>query len=150
MSTTGKPKILVVDDDAFVRKPLESILEQGGFEAMTATNGAECLERLEHDRPDLILLDVVMPGADGFEVCRAIKGEARYAEIPVILMSARARGSDQQRGFELGATGFVSKPYRPAELLEQVRSILANQPNGGTHGNQDMCASGRDSVTLQG
>ena len=94
MSVTGKPRILVVDDDLFVRKPLESVLEQGGFEAMT--------------------------------VCRAIKGEARYAEIPVILMSARARQSDQQRGFDLGATGFVRKPYMPEELLRRVRKVLAN------------------------
>ncbi len=126
MSVTGKPRILVVDDDLFVRKPLESVLEQGGFESMTAANGTECLDRLEHERPDLILLDVIMPGPDGFEVCRAIKGEARYAEIPVILMSARARPCDQQRGFDLGATGFVRKPYTPAELLRQVREILAN------------------------
>ena len=126
MSVTGKPRILVVDDDLFVRKPLESVLEQGGFEAMTAANGTECLDRLEHERPDLILLDVIMPGPDGFEVCRAIKGEARYAEIPVILMSARATQSDQQRGFDLGATGFVRKPYTPDELLRQVRKVLAN------------------------
>ncbi len=126
MSVTGKPKILVVDDDLFIRKPLESILEQGGFEAMTAANGEQCLEMLEHDRPDLIILDVVMPGPDGYEVCKAIKGEARYAEIPVILMSSRARPCDQQRGLELGATGFVRKPYMPEELLRQVRKILAN------------------------
>ena len=126
MSATGKPRILVVDDDAFVRKPLESVLQQGGFEAMTAANGTECLELLEQDRPDLIILDVIMPGPDGFEVCKAIKGEARYAEIPVILMSARARRSDQQRGFDLGATGFVRKPYMPEELLRRVRKVLAN------------------------
>ncbi len=126
MSATGKPRILVVDDDLFVRKPLESVLQQGGFEAMTAANGEECLEMLEDDRPDLIILDVFMPGPDGYEVCKAIKGEARYAEIPVILMSSRARRSDQKRGFDLGATGFVRKPYMPAELLRQVRKILAN------------------------
>ena len=126
MSVRGKPRILVVDDDLFIRKPLESILQQGGFEAMTAANGEECLEMLEDDRPDLIILDVIMPGPDGYEVCKAIKGEARYAEIPVILMSARARHCDQQRGFDLGATGFVRKPYMPAELLRQVRKILAN------------------------
>ena len=126
MSVTGKPRILVVDDDLFIRKPLESILQQGGFEAMTAANGTECLERLEQERPDLILLDVIMPGPDGFEVCRAIKGEARYAEIPVILMSARARQSDQQRGIDLGATGFVRKPYLPEALLRQVREVLSN------------------------
>ncbi len=126
MRVTAKPRILVVDDDLFVRKPLEAVLQQGGFEAMTAASGTECLELLEQDRPDLILLDVIMPGPDGFEVCKAIKGEARYAEIPVILMSARARCSDQKRGFELGATGFLRKPYTPADLLRQVRKVLAN------------------------
>jgi len=126
LRVTAKPRILVVDDDLFVRKPLEAVLQQGGFEAMTAANGAECLELLERDRPDLIILDVIMPGADGFEVCQAIKGEARYAEIPVILMSARDRRCDRKRGFDLGATGFVRKPYKPEKLLRQVREILAN------------------------
>ncbi len=122
----GKPKILVVDDDLFVRRPLESILRQGGFEAVTAANGIECLQMLESDRPDLILLDVIMPGPDGYEICKTIKAEARYAEIPVILMSARAGRSDRERGLGLGATGFLRKPYMPAELLRQVREILTN------------------------
>ncbi len=127
MSGVGRPKILVVDDDLFVRRPLEWILEHDGFEPVMASNGDECLERLEQGLPDLILLDVIMPGRSGFEVCKAIKNEARYAEIPVILMSSRARTSDRERGIDSGATEFLRKPYPPAELLERVWQILANR-----------------------
>jgi len=73
----------------------------------------------------LILLDVVMPGPDGFEVCKTIKSEERYARIPVILMSARDRRDDRQRGFDLGAADFLTKPYPPVELLRRVWEILA-------------------------
>jgi DNA-binding response OmpR family regulator len=123
---TDKHKILVVDDDLFVRRPLELLFRQGGFDAVTAADGPECLAALEQDPPDLIILDIVMPGPDGFEVCRSIKSEARYAQIPVILMSARNRGDDRERGFDLGATDFLTKPYPPTELLQRVREILAH------------------------
>jgi two-component system phosphate regulon response regulator PhoB len=123
---TDKHKILVVDDDLFVRRPLEAALQQEGFDAITAADGPSCLALLEQDPPDLIILDIVMPGPDGFEVCKTIKSEARYARIPVILMSARNRGDDRERGLDLGATDFLTKPYPPRDLLRRVREILAD------------------------
>jgi two-component system alkaline phosphatase synthesis response regulator PhoP len=122
----ARPRILVVDDDAFIRRPLEFILHQEGFEPITAANGDECLERIATETPDLIILDVMMPGRDGFELCRTIKREARYAAIPVILLSARGQGHDRERGLCLGAADFLTKPYSPSELVRRVREILSD------------------------
>jgi two-component system phosphate regulon response regulator PhoB len=117
-------KILVVDDDAFVRKPLESILRREGFELATASDGNECLERIEQDPPDLVVLDVMMPGPDGFETCEAIKADPRSRSIPVILLSARWGDGDRERGRSLGAADFLSKPCSPTDLVRRVRELL--------------------------
>jgi two-component system phosphate regulon response regulator PhoB len=121
---TTKPRILVVDDDAFIRRPLESILRNEGFEPLTAVDGPECLERLSEARPDLIILDVMMPGRDGFDVCKTIKQEVEYADIPIILLSARGQEHDRERGLCLGASEFMTKPYSPAQLVRRVRELL--------------------------
>jgi DNA-binding response OmpR family regulator len=122
---SGRPRVLVVDDDAFIRRPLEFILRNEGFEPLTAVDGNECLERLAETRPDLIILDVMMPGRDGFDVCKTIKQEARYAEIPIILLSARGQEHDRERGLCLGAAEFMTKPYSPSELVRRVRELLS-------------------------
>ncbi len=120
-----KHKILVVDDDAFIRKPLEFILQKEGFDAATAVDGNDCLSQIEQDQPSLIILDVMMPGRDGFDVCKTIKQQERFAEIPIILLSARGQEHDRERGLCLGAADFMTKPYSPAELLRRVREILS-------------------------
>ena len=117
--------ILVVDDDAFIRRPLEFILRQEGFDPLTADGGPACMEQLAANRPDLIIMDVMMPGTDGFELCKTIKRENRYANIPIILLSARNRELDKERGLSLGAADFLAKPYSPSELLGRVREILS-------------------------
>lgn len=121
-----KPTILVVDDDAFIRRPLEYILRQEGFEPILAADGGECMQQLAAKRPDLILMDVMMPGIDGLELCRTIKQQARYAEIPIILLSARGTDHEKKRGLCLGAADFLSKPYSPSQLLTRVRQLLSN------------------------
>jgi DNA-binding response OmpR family regulator len=123
--TRFRQTILVVDDDAFIRRPLEFILRQEGFDPITADGGPACMQRLAEARPDLIIMDVMMPGTDGFELCKTIKREARYASIPIILLSARNRELDRERGLSLGATDFLAKPYSPAELLSRVREVLS-------------------------
>jgi len=120
-------KILIVDDDAFIRRPLEFILRKEGYEATTAVNGADCLEKVESDLPDLIFLDVMMPGQDGFTVCGTLKGDERFAHIPVILLSARGQENDRKRGLDLGAADFMTKPYSPQEPLRRVREILSEE-----------------------
>lgn len=119
------PVVLVVDDDAFIRRPLEFILREEGFRPMTAVDGDDCLRQIAECRPDLIILDVMMPGRDGFDVCRQLKGEASFASIPIILLSARGREHDRERGLSLGAAEFMTKPYSPSDLLRCVRELLS-------------------------
>ena len=118
-------KVLVVDDDAFIRRPLELILREEGFEPFTAVDGNDCMVKLGEDRPDLIILDVMMPNKDGFEVCRELQGDPELSSIPVILLSARGREHDRQRGMSLGAAEFMTKPYSPSDLMRRIRELLS-------------------------
>jgi two-component system alkaline phosphatase synthesis response regulator PhoP len=126
-----KPTILVVDDDAFIRRPLEFILRKEGFDPVTAADGDECMDQLAAHRPDLIIMDVMMPGTDGFELCATIKRSTRYSEIPVLLLSARGRDHDRNRGLRSGAAAFMTKPYSPSELLTRVREMLSGELTRG-------------------
>ena len=120
-----RKKILIVDDDAFIRRPLEFILQAEGYEALTACDGDECLRKVDEGEPDLIFLDVMMPGRDGFSVCSMLKRDPRRAHIPVILLSARGQESDRERGLAAGALDFMTKPYSPSDLLRRVREIFS-------------------------
>ena len=119
-------KIMIVDDDAFIRRPLEYIFRAEGYLPVIAENGDRCLELVHQDPPDLIFLDVMMPGKDGFDVCKALKTDPEYADIPIILLSARGREHDRERGLALGAEDYLTKPYSPSDLLRRVREILTN------------------------
>ena len=127
---SDKPRILIADDDAFIRRPLEWILQQEGFEAETAADGDECIEQLRSAPPDLLILDVMMPGLDGFEICRRMKDDPRLREVPVILLSARGREHDRDRGLALGASEYLTKPYSPSDLLLRIRGLLETSPVG--------------------
>jgi two-component system phosphate regulon response regulator PhoB len=123
-------RILIVDDDAFIRRPLEHIFRAEGYDPVSAGDGDECLRLVREDPPSLIFLDLMMPGKDGFEVCRLLKSDPRYADIPIVLLSAREHESDRSRGLALGAEDFISKPYSPVALLRRVREILETDPTG--------------------
>lgn len=122
---SNKPRILIADDDAFIRRPLEWILLQEGFDADTVADGDECMERLGSGAPDLLILDVMMPGLDGFEICRRIKDDPKLRHIPVILLSARGREHDRERGLALGAEEYLTKPYSPSDLMQRIRGLLS-------------------------
>jgi DNA-binding response OmpR family regulator len=127
----SRKKILIIDDDAFIRRPLEFILREEGFAPVTAVDGEDGLAKIEGDRPDLIVLDVMMPGMDGFDVCRRVRNDPRFSSIPVILLTAKGQESDCERGRAAGATDFMSKPYSPSELLRRVREILSEAERAG-------------------
>lgn len=116
--------ILIADDDAFIRRPLQWMLEQEGFATVAAADGDACMEQLQASPPDLVILDVMMPGQDGFEICRRMQDDAQLRSVPVILLSARGREHDRDRGLALGASEYLTKPYSPADLLGRVRSLL--------------------------
>jgi two-component system KDP operon response regulator KdpE len=116
-----KHKILVVDDERRMVGFIRLNLEQDGFEVIEAYNGTEALERLRDSLPDLILLDVMMPDIDGFEVLRTIR---EISQVPVIMLTAKGEEEDIVKGLELGADDYVTKPFSPRELVSRVRAVL--------------------------
>jgi len=117
-------RILVIDDAPANIQALSAILKQEGYQISVATNGRQALEVLGRLRPDLILLDVMMPEMDGFETCRRIKASTHWREIPVIFLTAKTETADIVRGFELGAVDYVAKPFNAHELLARVKTHL--------------------------
>ncbi|GAB6089138.1 response regulator [Spirochaeta dissipatitropha] len=120
-------QILVVDDNPDNLLLLERVLDKHGFSVRTAGDGTIALEEVNKEYPDLILLDLQMPGIDGFEVCRILKEDEKTAVIPVLIMSAADRIENITRGFELGAVDFISKPFHNLEVLARVRTHLMTQ-----------------------
>jgi len=121
---TGKEKILVVDDNPSNVKVLRVKLVDAGYDIVEAANGSEALSRIESDSPDLVLLDVMMPGMDGYETCRRIKSRDTKNFLPVILVTAKTETEDLVEGFESGADDYVTKPFNPVEILARVRGML--------------------------
>ena len=110
MSECPAPTVLIVDDDAFIRRPLELFLRDEGFEPITAAHGDECLARAKRDAPAVIVMDVMMPGRDGFATCEALKADPVSRGIPVILLTGRGEREDELRSLEVGAAHLVTKP----------------------------------------
>ncbi|MCB9964018.1 MAG: PleD family two-component system response regulator [Rhodospirillales bacterium] len=117
-------RILVVDDILPNIKLLEARLNSEYYDVLTATSGAEALEKVASDSPDMVLLDIMMPGMDGFEVCRKIKENPRTAHIPVVMVTALTEAEDRVRGLEAGADDFLSKPINDTALMARVRSLI--------------------------
>lgn len=117
-------KIAVVDDDREVRDVLEKVLHDAGFEVNTAANGLRLVSTLHVDRPDLIVLDVMMSWIDGFELCRAIKHNSEFSDIPVIFISGRTSPGDVAKGLACGATDYFPKPLDLERLVARIRDIV--------------------------
>src|ERR1700720_4201690 len=116
-------RVLVVDDILSNVKLLEAKLSAEYFEVITAFNGLECLSKMETGAPDIVLLDVMMPGMEGFEVCRRIKANPKTAHIPVVMVTALDQPSDRVAGLDAGADDFLTKPVDDAALFARVRSL---------------------------
>lgn len=126
----SKGKILVVDDENYILHILDFSLGAEGYEVITAEDGEEAVRKAKEERPDLVVLDVMMPKMDGFEACRTIKRDAELATTPVILLSAKARDIDQKQGYEAGADDYITKPFSPGRLVDRVQGLLRTSASG--------------------
>jgi len=125
-----EPKILVVDDEAHIRLLIEQTLEEledQGVEILTADNGEDALETIKSEKPKLVFLDVMMPKMNGFDVCRTVKRELGMDEVYIVMLTAKGQEFDRQRGAEVGANVYMTKPFDPDELLAKATQVLGLQ-----------------------
>jgi CheY-like chemotaxis protein len=128
MARTMAKRVLVVDDDRVIQQLLQVNLELEGYDVVaTASDGREALDKIGKLKPDLVILDVMMPKMDGLAVCRHLKSNPDLAKIPVILLSARAQDMDIRDGLDLGANAYLTKPFDPVELLDVVGRLLKGE-----------------------
>ena len=120
-----KQKILVVDDEPEIIELVEFNLKQAGYAVTTAADGAAALKKARTQTPDLIILDVMLPEMDGFEICKSLRLDAATAKVPIVMLTAKAAEIDRVLGLELGADDYLTKPFSPRELLLRVKKILA-------------------------
>jgi len=135
-------KVMVVDDDAKTVELVKLYLDRDGYDVLTAYNGLEALRMARDSCPDLIVLDLMLPDVDGFEVCRVLR---RESDVPIIMLTARTTDQDKLAGLDLGADDYVTKPFSPKELLARVRAVLRRLP--GERGPEEV-KSGRLSMNL--
>ena len=120
----SKGKILIVEDDRDIAEMVEYNLREEGYDTISAFNGEDGVRLAKKESPDLIVLDIMLPIIDGFEVCRILKKEQTTTEIPIIILSAKSQETDKVVGLELGADDYITKPFSPRELIARIRAIL--------------------------
>ncbi|MEE8273258.1 MAG: response regulator [Alphaproteobacteria bacterium] len=119
-----KPSVLVVDDEPNIVVSLEFLMKQAGYDARIARNGEEALKALEERAPDLMLLDVMMPKRNGYDVCQTVRADARWAEVRIIMLTAKGRDVEREKGLALGADDYITKPFSTREVMERVKQYL--------------------------
>jgi len=124
MMSETKPLILVVDDESDLVSVLRIGLQIEGFQVIDAADGEEGLRRAQREKPNLMVLDLMLPKLDGYKVCRALKFDDRYKSLPIVVLSARSGEQDRKLAFDMGADAFISKPYDMAELVRMIRAKL--------------------------
>lgn len=116
--------VLVVDDEPNIVLSIKFLINQQGYEVRTASNGEEAFQELSRQIPDLILLDIMMPKPDGYEVCQKIRATPEWKDIPVIMLTAKGRDVEKQKGLAMGADDYITKPFATHELVAKVRAVL--------------------------
>ncbi|NJN16571.1 MAG: response regulator transcription factor [Oscillochloris sp.] len=125
-------QILVVDDDREITRLVRAYLEQAGFEAVCAHDGASALRMLHTKRPDLLILDLMLPDCDGMDIARKVRADPSDARLPIIMLTARVDDTDRIVGLELGADDYVTKPFNPREVVARVRAVLRRSSGAAT------------------
>jgi two-component system alkaline phosphatase synthesis response regulator PhoP len=124
MGATPSKKILIVEDEPDILQLVKLYLEKEGFRTSTAVNGAQALKKVKEDKPDLIVLDLMLPEIDGLEVCKRLRSVPDTAMLPIIMLTAKAEESDTVIGLELGADDYVAKPFSPKALVARIKALL--------------------------
>ena len=136
-----KHRILLVDDEPSIVKMVGKRLEVEGFDVIIAMDAQEALNKARSEHPDLIVLDLMLPKLNGYEVCTMLKQDTRYQKIPIVLFTAKAQEKDEKLGMECGANAYVRKPFRAQELLEKIRSLIT-APSARPGGVQSQAPQG--------
>ncbi len=121
---SGLKKILVVDDDPYILMSLEFLMKKNGYDVMVARNGTEALDLVEKQVPQVVLLDIMMPDVDGYEICKHIKASKKLKEAKVVFMSAKSKEADIKKGYELGASLYITKPFSTREMMKQIKELM--------------------------
>ena len=121
-------KILIVDDEPIIVRLVESRLKASGYDVISASDGQEALNTARAEKPDLIILDIMLPKMDGYRVCRLLKLDDNFRQIPIIMFSARVQGEDQEKGMAAGAEAYLTKPFNPATFMNKIKELLKEQP----------------------
>jgi DNA-binding response OmpR family regulator len=117
-------RVLIIDDEPNIVASLEFLMEQAGMQVQVARDGEEGLERAAAFHPDLVLLDVMMPGLSGYEVCQRLRADPQLPSLRILMLSAKGRDVEVAKGMELGADGYITKPFSTRELVARVRELL--------------------------
>ena len=117
-------KILIVDDEPNIVVPLQFLMERNGYETVVAQSGEEALEAISKEKPDLVLLDIMLPGIDGFEVCEIVKLNPEWKHIKIIFLTAKGRDVDIAKGMVLGADEYIAKPFSNKQIVESIKRLL--------------------------
>ena len=117
-------KLLVADDEPNIVISLEYLMKREGYNVLVATDGIQALEMIQRERPALVLLDVMMPGKTGFEVCQEVKSDPALGGVRILMLTAKGRENDVSKGLALGADGYMTKPFSTRELVEKVRKLI--------------------------
>ena len=117
--------ILIVDDEDHIVTSLSYVMNNAGFEVSSASDGEEALEKISSIKPDLVILDVMMPKLDGFEVCKAVRADSSLNSVRIIILTAKGRDTERQKGLELGADDYLTKPFSTRDILDRAKELLA-------------------------
>ncbi len=144
----AKPKILVIEDEADILEVITYNLEREGHKVVSCRNGEQGLSRIRTDNPDLVILDLMLPGMDGVEVCRQVKSDPVTRAIPVIMVTAKSEESDIVLGLGIGADDYITKPFSPKELVARVKVVLRRGPLREQSGGGERVVRGKLTIDL--
>ena len=124
-------KVLVIEDDPSALRFIEYTLGQEGYQVLTATDGTRGIRKAQSEEPDLIILDVMLPGLDGFEICCRLREDPKTAGLPILMLSAKAQEIDKMTGLKVGADDYLAKPADPSEVVDRIKKLLTRRSEVG-------------------